>query len=125
MGPFFVKKFVYQGLSVFHPRSIHVLCLVIGGYSRSIRVPSAFHPRSIGVPFAFHRRSIGVPGPWALGPVRPAGILNFFVFSKMFQNVIKRALGALGGPWGPYFPLFFPYFPPPLWGPLFPPYFSF
>ena len=61
MGPFFVKKFVYQGLSVFHPRSIHVLCLVIGGYSRSIRVPSAFHSRSIGVPSA----SLG-PGPWAL-----------------------------------------------------------
>ena len=56
-----------------------------------------------------------------------AGILTFFDFSKMFQNVLKRvlgALGALGKPWGPYFPLFSPIFPP-FSPPLGAPYFSF
>ena len=59
------------------------------------------------------------------GPCPGGGIFLLF----FFQNVLKRALGALGGlggPWGalggPYFPLFSSIFPPfsPVGAPIFP-----
>ena len=60
------------------------------------------------------------------GPGPCPGGQNFYLLC-FSQNVLKRALGALGGPWralGPLFPLFFHYFSPfflPCGGP----YFSF
>ena len=42
---------------------------------------------------------------------------DFFTFLVFFQNVLKRALEALGGPGGPISLDFSPFSPfPPLWG---------